>query len=265
MGNSKIVYYGETLIDLTGDTVEAAKLLMGVTAHDKKGEKITGTFEAADPYAIIGVTYPSESICTCTNGTLTLTAKGTGGKAMFVIPSAGTWTVKAVKGSQSKSVAVKITTEGQVETVALSYEYVVFADGQINSDMGALKLLYDKTGGSTWEIVGGNLTLISADGGGQRGVAYGGFSNPVAVNAERRYLCFTVVQGSGNNSQVGASVNNGEGFSAYSSTGDVSSASPKTVCIDLAAYYGNCYVKLYSWGGTAIKVSRIWLQSEELT
>ena len=43
MGNSKIVYYGETLIDLTGDTVEAAKLLKGVTAHDKKGEKITGT------------------------------------------------------------------------------------------------------------------------------------------------------------------------------------------------------------------------------
>lgn len=47
MGNSKIVYYGETLIDLTGDTVEAAKLLKGVTAHDKKGEKITGTFEAS--------------------------------------------------------------------------------------------------------------------------------------------------------------------------------------------------------------------------
>ena len=59
MGNSKIVYYGETLIDLTGDTVEPAKLLKGITAHDKKGEKITGTFEAAAPYAIISVTYPS--------------------------------------------------------------------------------------------------------------------------------------------------------------------------------------------------------------
>ena len=33
------------------------------------------------PYAVIGVTYPSGSVCTCTNGTLTLTAKGTGGKA----------------------------------------------------------------------------------------------------------------------------------------------------------------------------------------
>ena len=129
MGNSKIVYYGETLIDLTGDTVEAAKLLKGITAHDKKGEKITGTFEAADPYAIIGVTYPEGSVCTCTNGTLTLTAKGTGGKAIFVIPSAGTWTVKAVSGSKSASKAVSITAEGQVETVVLAYEFFIFKNG----------------------------------------------------------------------------------------------------------------------------------------
>ena len=48
MGNSKIVYYGETLMDLTGDTVEAGKLLKGITAHDKAGEKITGTYEAPE-------------------------------------------------------------------------------------------------------------------------------------------------------------------------------------------------------------------------
>lgn len=129
MGNSKIVYYGETLIDLTGDTVEAAKLLKGITAHDKKGETITGTFEAADPYAAIGVTYPSGSVCTCTNGTLTLTAKDTSGKAIFVIPSAGTWTVKAVSGSKSTSKAVSITAEGQVETVELTYGLYIFKNG----------------------------------------------------------------------------------------------------------------------------------------
>lgn len=77
------------------------------------------------PYAVIGVTYPSGSVCTCTSGTLTLTAKDTSGKVLFVIPYAGTWTVKAVKGSQSKSTAVKITTEGQVETVTLAYEFVL--------------------------------------------------------------------------------------------------------------------------------------------
>lgn len=73
------------------------------------------------PYAAIGVTYPSGSVCTCTNGTLTLTANDTTGKALFVIPSAGTWTVKAVSGSKSKSKTVSITAEGQVVTVTLSY------------------------------------------------------------------------------------------------------------------------------------------------
>lgn len=189
MGNSKIVYYGETLIDLTGDTVEAAKLLKGVTAHDKKGEKVTGTLAdvtqatpaitvdaagkitasatqaagvvaagtksatkqlpvqaaktvtpsasaqtavakgvfttgivtVAAVYAVISVTYPSGSTVTCTNGSKTLTAKDTTGKALFVIPAAGTWTVKAVKGSQSASKAVSITAEGQVKTVELTF------------------------------------------------------------------------------------------------------------------------------------------------
>lgn len=40
---SKVVYFGETLIDLTTDTVEPSKLLKGFTAHDKSGAPITGT------------------------------------------------------------------------------------------------------------------------------------------------------------------------------------------------------------------------------
>lgn len=43
MAYSKIIYGGNVLIDLTGDTVAADKLLAGVTAHGKDGEEITGT------------------------------------------------------------------------------------------------------------------------------------------------------------------------------------------------------------------------------
>lgn len=43
MANNKIIYFGETLIDLTSDTVTADKMLTGFTAHDKSGEIITGT------------------------------------------------------------------------------------------------------------------------------------------------------------------------------------------------------------------------------
>lgn len=87
------------------------------------------------PYAIIGVTYPSGSVCTCTNGTLTLTAKDTTGKALFIIPSAGTWTVTAVSGSKSTSKAVSITAEGQVETVTLSYALIVFNNGDQDTEV----------------------------------------------------------------------------------------------------------------------------------
>lgn len=159
MGNSKIVYYGETLIDLTGDTVEAAKLLKGITAHDKKGEKITGTFEAADPYAIIGVTYPEGSVCTCSNGSKTLTAKDTSGKALFVIPSAGTWTVTAVSGSKSTSKTVSITAEGQVETVTLMFEMILWEAGSdqntsLTGGFAANDTNYVTIGDSTVTITG---------------------------------------------------------------------------------------------------------------
>lgn len=40
---NKVVYGGQTLIDLTADTVTAGDLIAGVTAHDKSGAKITGT------------------------------------------------------------------------------------------------------------------------------------------------------------------------------------------------------------------------------
>lgn len=40
---NKIIYGGQTLIDLTSDTVTADKILEGYTAHDKSGAIITGT------------------------------------------------------------------------------------------------------------------------------------------------------------------------------------------------------------------------------
>lgn len=40
---NKVIYGGKTLIDLTGDTISADKLLAGITAHDKSGAPITGS------------------------------------------------------------------------------------------------------------------------------------------------------------------------------------------------------------------------------
>ena len=40
---NKVVFGNQTLIDLTADTVTAADVLSGVTAHDRSGATITGT------------------------------------------------------------------------------------------------------------------------------------------------------------------------------------------------------------------------------
>ena len=114
--------------------------ITGIVEELEKSEASAGKL-----FAVIGVTYPAGSTCTCTNGSKTLTAKNTFGKALFVIPSAGTWTVTAVSGSKSTSKTVSINAEGQAETVTLMFELVLF-DGSNGGDVTAL------TGG--WEADG---------------------------------------------------------------------------------------------------------------
>ena len=45
---NKVVVNGETILDLTQDTVEPSSLLKGTTAHDKSGAQITGTYVPLD-------------------------------------------------------------------------------------------------------------------------------------------------------------------------------------------------------------------------
>lgn len=81
-------------------------------------------------FAAIGVTYPAGSTLTCTNGEKTLTAKNTSGQWVFAIPKAGTWTVTATDGTNTKSQSVSITNEGQFESVELSYQLHLFKAGE---------------------------------------------------------------------------------------------------------------------------------------
>lgn len=112
--------------------VQAAKTVIPSASAQTavgKGVFTTGIVTVAAVYAAIGVTYPSGSVCTCTNGTLTMTAKDTSGKAIFVIPSAGTWTVTATDGTNTKSKSVEITSEGQSVSVKLDYMTYLFREG----------------------------------------------------------------------------------------------------------------------------------------
>lgn len=45
MEKNKIIYGGDVLLDLTNDTVSSDTLSRGITAHDKSGAVITGSFD----------------------------------------------------------------------------------------------------------------------------------------------------------------------------------------------------------------------------
>lgn len=328
MGNSKIVYYGETLIDLTGDTVEAAKLLKGVTAHDKKGEKITGTLSdvtqatpaitvdaagkitasatqaagvvaagtksatkqlpvqaaktvipsasaqtavgkgvfttgivaVAAVYAVISVTYPSGSTVTCTNGSKTLRAKDTTGKALFVIPSAGTWTVKAVKGSQSASKAVKITAEGQIATVTLAFELVLFKNGAYQN-IGSF---------NNATITNGNLVMTASGNDGAGGSINRTFVTDVKLDLTNyKTLTFSLAEftinsdypayrkvwlGVSSNTIAWQTIPADSNVKAKTVLTNTDQGTNKTVTVDISALTGSFYVFVYEnvYGSTIV-------------
>ena len=50
MGISKVDFGNTTLIDLTGDSVNAASLLRGKTAHNAAGEQVVGEVDLINVY-----------------------------------------------------------------------------------------------------------------------------------------------------------------------------------------------------------------------
>lgn len=86
-------------------------------------------------YAVIAVTYPSGSICTCGGKK----AKDTSGFALFNV-NAGTYTVECHTSDNSKSkstiVTIAASDKGKCKSVALSYELVLFDYGDKTSVTG---------------------------------------------------------------------------------------------------------------------------------
>lgn len=79
--------------------------------------------------ATINVSYPEGSSCTATDGVTTLTAPDTSGTWACVVPNAGTWTVTATDGSESKSETAEITTDGQSVSVSIDYGFDLYKAG----------------------------------------------------------------------------------------------------------------------------------------
>ena len=110
--------------------------------------------------ATISITYPSGSTCTVTNYEKTWTAPNTSGSWTFKANEVGVYTVKAVNGSKSKEKEVLITAEGQVETVELTFETILFDGGDNTSVTGGWAYTITDHGyGDPPDVRGDNLTV----------------------------------------------------------------------------------------------------------
>lgn len=67
--------------------------------------------------AVIQVTYNSGAVCTCTNGSTTLTAPDTSGSVNFIVKRKGTWTITVELGGYTGTGEVSIITDGQIESL----------------------------------------------------------------------------------------------------------------------------------------------------
>lgn len=246
--------------------VQAAKTVIpSASAQTAVGEGVftTGIVTVAAVYAVIDVTYPSGSVCTCSNGSVTLTAKDTTGKAIFVIPSAGTWTVTAVSGSKSTSKAVSITAEGQVETVELTYGLYIFKNGSGLTSGYSIK----SNSMISAPTVSGN-TISWSGNSSSGGVAF--YIDPAVALSGYTKLCFDfecsynyggnygMGFGVGTDAAASTTINNTNWTAKVTSTAQGTIAR-NTVQCDISALTDSEYIKIvgsYSAG----KVYNIWLE-----
>ena len=119
MAVSKVIYDGNTLIDLTADTIKADKLLSGITAHGADGEVITGTctYDANTQDATAAATEILSGKTAYNKGAkVTGTMKNNGGVTGSISTKAGVYTVP--QGYHDGSGKVSISSTEQAKLIA---------------------------------------------------------------------------------------------------------------------------------------------------
>lgn len=114
---NKVIYGGDVLIDLTGDTVSADKILKGITAHDKSGAKITGecTYDSdtSDDTAAVAEILAGKT-AHARGGKLTGTMKNNGAVKGVISTVAGEYTVPQGYHDDSGKVAIDATEQAKL-------------------------------------------------------------------------------------------------------------------------------------------------------
>lgn len=117
MAINKVIYGGQTLIDLTGDTITPDQLAKGITAHDKSGAHITGTntfdSDTSDATAAVAELLAGKTAY-ARGAKITGTMKNNGAVSGVISTKAGKYTVPQGFHDGSGTVAIDATEQAKL-------------------------------------------------------------------------------------------------------------------------------------------------------
>lgn len=217
--------------------------------------------------ATISVTYPAYSTCTCQNGSTTLTDTNTGADAKtvtFTVPNTGTWTVTATAtdgSGQSKSTTVSITADGQSQSVTLSYELVLFNNGNDNTSVtGGWRSEHFYASEQSFTINNNSINLYIYNNDGSGGIE-ASTNNRISLS---NYKTLNVNVSNISNGTCYLGVSSNQNISASNNyTALNSGTTPGTYTIDISSISDSLYIKLKIISnhskGASMAISKVWL------
>lgn len=224
------------------------------------GRVNTGGGGGGKAYAAITVTYPEGSVCTCSNGAKTLKAKDTSGKYMFLVPESGTWTVNSTDGTQTASKAEEVTEQYQMLSVSLSYQVILFENGQISELLGGLRNISL----DTYKINGNNIQCVESGSNTGTSTGYGSFTLAVDLT-DRTNLYIEAAAGSyGTNQKFGVAAH---GSTSFVASANKTKNGSEVLTIPVDALSGTYDILFAIWGygdystgalTTSVSISKIW-------
>ena len=166
MAVNRVDYNGNTLIDLTNDTVNAENLMTGYTAHDKSGAIITGTLDPYKPEILVitnTATAVSVRVGDSSAGVWLQPSYHEDNVWMYEIPYYGTWMVEvsSMFGNTSQNVVVDTVKIYRVEAnIASSFEESSWATIQYATKNGYASGLWQVGDTKTYQDTSGNTRIV---------------------------------------------------------------------------------------------------------
>lgn len=207
--------------------------------------------------AVIAVSYPEGSACTCSNGSKTITAPDTSGNVIFDV-SPGKWTVRAedTTAGKSKESEVTVAADGESHEVTLTYELILFNAGSYA----------EETGG--WTGISGNVLKSSTSCNDMDGVYQWTCQTNNPVNLANYKTLYIIVSSVAQSYYYTCYFGVGTSKTSHASRVEIGSA--KTYSIDVSKLNAPYYLSLYHGGAasqngatngnTTVKISKVWLE-----